>query len=1302
MIHILWASLAASWLCPVHADEVYSRTDAGAVVFGNEALELRFDAATGELRQMVYRPRDLVVLDNVRGLASCDLNAGGRWLSAQEPSAWRHDTHRVETLPDGAALHVESSRDGWRLQASYRLWEGKASLLRSAVFTPQVAGQGRVNGLRLVLPGLKLGRPADTTYTHLSNYPPSSVAFSELSPGRVTDEMMSSVSGHFVLLHDQQAGVALPVTYYSDQEYAHAMVIEGEGSVTVIGQQSAIVEAEPGKPIALGSQLLGVAEGDRQAGLAAGQALYDLVGLAPPQRTLEAAAKTVVYSAHPGGTIDSGFRDVGGYREFAKMLPYYADLGVNMLWLLPIWHGHVYAPDDYHSLDPRLGTEEELKALVDQAHGLGIRVLGDLIPHGPLDSSKLHEQHPDWICKNEDGSFQYWWGCLYCDYAHPGWQGFMGEHSADWVRRVGLDGYRVDCAGGGPPNWRPYADNRPSMSGLAGGLGVLAASRKAMEAEKPEAFLLAESGGPPFFRSSNFTYNWAFLFNVAPTLLDEGSETWVPRASQWLQQQRYSFPRGAKQIMTLENHDTVRAQLKFGVGTHRALLALAALSDATPFLYHDQEIGYGPYLKRLFEVRRAHDELTLGDADYTSFPASDPSVLTVMREKGTGTDLPPTSRGELVPVPNSRASLVAINFSGRPVECTVDLSQCPGLDPQQSYSLWEAFEDRAVEKAYSRRPEDMRAIGLSLPPYAPAVITFRPPQEAPKPPPPRYNPQPPVVKATVVRSGDSLTVTNAHYTLRVGPQTGGLIESLAAGERTLLGPVRFGTAGRRLWLGGDLALGPGTFRGAAVTEDEGELNVAARGTVTRNLGGSAEPAMDYEAAYVCDEWRVIRCSVQFRPRVNIEGVLGSLATTLTFPEATRWAARTFEGLLYDDLVPRRLDDQPYHSMYVRPHSDRLFSSESLPLDPDTSFLGAEWPDGTALLVRDIRGWVPGVPDCVRLKERLGDSLGLHARLLWADGSKPLTLRRGEVYELSYALEVLGSGGDDIEAVAAAGASATGIPLRTEGSRYIVETPEYRAVIGRSQGGSLENLTLKAAGADAVRGTNVYSDYGIYADWTDPSGNKHRTNALSQLDIECVPTIERGPDRLHLTFEGVFRDASWSGRPIPEPRTQYRVAYEFTDEPFVSVECSARPQMTKAQVQAFLAQTLGLPNAGPWAVYRGEPPRLIALGKSPGPGDRVWQSATEPLTDADRPRLFFEAPGPQCVEFSGFAGLEEVQNLFYLQGKVDSTLFVAFLDGQPTDLAPRWRTVRYRITLHRGALGEVLKVLGLPAPQEGAR
>jgi len=1273
------------------AGDISLDTVAGQLTFANEPLELRFDLTTGELRQIVYLPWDgrLLLLDNAEGAAVCDANVAGKWLSGAGASPWRYEKHEVEQLPGGAALHITSSLNGWRLRATYRLWQRDAALARSAAFIPPEGVSGRISGLRLMLPGLKLTDPASTVYAQLSNYPPTRQPFSALSPGRVVDEQNSGLSGHFVLLHDSKAGLCVPITYFSDQEYSLAQVVEGQGSITVIGHQQAIADPQPGQEIAFGSQLLLVTSPDWHAGLQGCQELYDHVGLTPPERTLEAAAKTVMYSAHPGGTIDSGFQDVGGFREFAKMLPYYHDLGINMLWLLPIWHGYVYAPDDYSRLDPRLGTEEELKALVDQAHSLGIRVLCDLIPHGPLDTSKLHEQHPDWICKNEDGSFQYWWGCLYTDYAHPGWQGFMADHATDWVKRVGIDGYRVDCAGGGPPNWHPYDGNRPTTSGLAGGLSVLAAARQKMETAKPDVFLLAEAGGPPFFRSANFTYNWAFAFTVTPDLPRVGAAHWAPQAAEWLEWQRYTYPRGAKQIMFLENHDTARALLRLGVGTQRALLALCAFGDGTPFLYHDQEIGYGPYLKQLYAIRPAHDELTLGDTSYTAIPSSDPAVLTILRTQG------------------DRRAVVAISFAGEPRVCKLELDRCPGLDPKTRYTLWDAFAERSLPEngRQGLLPADMKSVGVSLDPYSPAVILIRPvgqlPTKREAPAPARLLGRMP----KVVRAGNRIMITNGIYQLQIGPDAGGLIESLGTtgpGARALLGPTVFASPERRLWLGGDLRLGPGTFLSLDTTERNDEVTVVARGVVTRTIGGKPQPALEYEARYVCGTGPEVKCALRLTPQVNITGVLGSLATTLAFPNAARWTANTVEGLLYDDLVTRRSSDLPYQALYAHPHSDRLFASQSIPLDPDRGFIGAGWPDGTLLLVRDIRGWAAGVPQYVMVKERLKDDPGLHAILAWADGTRPLSLAKGQTYELTHTLLIARGGEAAVNQAALVAGSAGAIDLRAEGSRYVVETPVYRAAFGRSRGGSLDELALKGMERTAIAGTNVYSDYGIYPEWTDPSGNKQRTTAPANEDVEPDVTIDRQPDHLRLTFSGLLRSPNAFGRGIASPPTQYRATYDFSVGRAVGVECAVRPNLVRSQLKAFLSQTVLLPSGGAWAVYTGEQPGVAAAGTPPGPGDRVWQSLTQHVGEADRPRVLVELPGPVCAEFSDFIGLKDVQNLFYLQGRADSVLFAAFLDGQPEDIHPRWRAVRYNLALHRGALVDVAQALGLPLPQEGVR
>ena len=71
--------------------------------------------------------------------------------------------------------------------------------------------------------------------------------------------------------------------------------------------------------------------------------------------------------------------DLAGIRS---RLAYIADLGVGGIYLNPIlWSdsNHRYDTIDYHSVEPDLGTEEELKVLIAEAHALGLRVMIDAV-----------------------------------------------------------------------------------------------------------------------------------------------------------------------------------------------------------------------------------------------------------------------------------------------------------------------------------------------------------------------------------------------------------------------------------------------------------------------------------------------------------------------------------------------------------------------------------------------------------------------------------------------------------------------------------------------------------------------------------------------------------------------------------------------------------------------------------------------------------------------------------------------------------------------------------------------------------
>lgn len=144
-----------------------------------------------------------------------------------------------------------------------------------------------------------------------------------------------------------------------------------------------------------------------------------------------------------------------------------ASLGVNALWITPVvdnidgfvtgagfpdWAYHGYWADDFTRVDPRFGTEEELKRLVDEAHARGIRVLLDVVyNHAGYNSRYLRDpKTKGWLRSNETGS------CGNDDITScvaglpdfrtelPEVRDYLLEAHLGLAKRVGLDGFRLD------------------------------------------------------------------------------------------------------------------------------------------------------------------------------------------------------------------------------------------------------------------------------------------------------------------------------------------------------------------------------------------------------------------------------------------------------------------------------------------------------------------------------------------------------------------------------------------------------------------------------------------------------------------------------------------------------------------------------------------------------------------------------------------------------------------------------------------------------------------------------------------
>ena len=83
----------------------------------------------------------------------------------------------------------------------------------------------------------------------------------------------------------------------------------------------------------------------------------------------------------PSPSTPGGFYG-GTLRGVTERLDHLADLGATCIWLSPIFPSpshHGYDATDYRSIEPRLGTEADLRELIEAAHARGLRILLDYV-----------------------------------------------------------------------------------------------------------------------------------------------------------------------------------------------------------------------------------------------------------------------------------------------------------------------------------------------------------------------------------------------------------------------------------------------------------------------------------------------------------------------------------------------------------------------------------------------------------------------------------------------------------------------------------------------------------------------------------------------------------------------------------------------------------------------------------------------------------------------------------------------------------------------------------------------------------
>lgn len=459
-----------------------------------------------------------------------------------------------------------------------------------------------------------------------------------------------------VVLWDATTKLGLGAWYHCEEEFSPVSVRrQGKGAV-IRHTQGVIARLQPGESMPLGTQHFWLTHGSRDAALRGVQAVYREIGLRPPPHPLPGLKRMVMYCGHPGGPPELGYLRYGGFAAMQRYVPVLAQMHIDLLWFLPVWdHGkdpqwNLYSPFDHFQVDSLLGSAQDLQALSQTCATQKIRLMFDLVPHGPPDFTPLAKAHPEWVARTPEGANQIAWGQLAFDNHHPGWQAYMSQ-AAEWgAREFGAVGARVDCAAGGPLNWNREVGNRPSLSSLAAGLGMSQAIRTGYERVHRQALLLPEeyTGAVIYNRVSDLTYDAQFYF-LQSDLLDRNAspEIWAREIQAYLHDQQQALPPGALKMRWISNHDTVswtfqkqRPVKAYGLGRMRALLAICALIEGVPMLYQGDEDpaiygGQGEsnvsFLSQIYGLRKTLPALSEGRANYSVVRASD-GVFACLRE----------------------------------------------------------------------------------------------------------------------------------------------------------------------------------------------------------------------------------------------------------------------------------------------------------------------------------------------------------------------------------------------------------------------------------------------------------------------------------------------------------------------------------------------------------------------------------------------------------------------------------------------------------------------------------------------
>jgi glycosidase len=389
----------------------------------------------------------------------------------------------------------------------------------------------------------------------------------------------------------------------------------------------------------------------------------------------------------------------GTFNAFTKDIPQLKELGVKIIWVMPIFPisqtkrkatggddskfasempaaeqhkylGSYYAVSDFKKVNPEFGTIEDFRNLVKTAHENGIYVILDWVPNHTGWDHVWIKNHPEYYTQNakgeiidpinpETGKSWGWTDVADLNYDNQNLRKAMTADMMYWIKNEDIDGFRCDVAGNVPLDFWQQAI--PQLR------------------KQKNIFMLAEAWEPALLKNNLFDMAYGWDGHHTMNKIAQGKET-VKQFDAYIEKINKNYEANDILMNFVDNHDenSWNGTIKSRLGeAEAAMTALSYLMPGMPLVYSGNEYGLEHSLKffekdsipkikgkqwelrtKLGKIKNEIDALHGGKnkANYKRLNASNENVLAFERMK------------------NGKKVIYLANLSAKPVSVSLPVS----------------------------------------------------------------------------------------------------------------------------------------------------------------------------------------------------------------------------------------------------------------------------------------------------------------------------------------------------------------------------------------------------------------------------------------------------------------------------------------------------------------------------------------------------------------------------------------------------------------------------------------------------